>query len=122
MQYYSVLNDILDYKTFNNFYSDIPLTPSIKPFSGNLINKTVPYNFNPIYNKIFDLEIGYAGENKFGRRGKSSILSQASALGSPTMAFVNADTNTIGYITELFNLNNNFYLNEPTLFKFSNYI
>lgn len=121
MQYYSILNDILDYKTFNNFYDDVQISPVIKPFSGDMINKTVPNDFRPVYKKIFDLEIAYAGENKFGRRNKSTILTQASVLGSPTMAFVNADTSTNGYITVLFNINNDFYLNEPTLYKFSNY-
>lgn len=120
MQYYSVLNDILDYKTFNNFYDDVPLSPAMKPFTGDIVRKTVPYNFRPIYKKIFDLEIAYAGENKYGRRNKSTILTEASTLGS-NVSFVNPDINTTGYITQLFNLNNNFYLNEPTLYKFSNY-
>ena len=120
MQYYSVLNDILDYKTFNNFYDDVTLSPVMKPFIGDIVRKSVPYNFRPIYKKIFDLEIAYAGENKYGRRNKSTILTEASTLGS-NVSFVNPDINTTGYITQLFNLNNNFYLNEPTLYKFSNY-
>ena len=120
MQYYSLLNDILDYKTFNNFYSDINISPLIKPFTGDMIKVDVPFNDRPIYNKIFDLEVAYAGENKYGRRNKSTILTEASTLGS-NISFINADTNTEAYITELFNINNNFYLNEPTLYKFSNY-
>lgn len=120
MQYYSVLNDILDYKTFNNFYDDVNLSHVMKPFIGNIVRKTVPYDFRPIYKRIFDLEIAYAGENKYGRRNKSTILTEASTLGS-NVSFVNPDINTNGYITQLFNLSNNFYLNEPTLYKFSNY-
>lgn len=117
MQYYSVLNDMLDYKTFNNFYDDVN---SIKPFTGDIVRETVSHNFLPNYKKIFDLEIAYAGENKYGRRNKSTILTEASTLGS-NVSFVNQDINTNGHITQLFNLSNNFYLNEPTLYKFSNY-
>lgn len=126
-QYYSLLNDILDYKSFGNFISDV-IKSGVKPFySVNDIyqagykEKTITNNISLIYSSISDLELAYAGENKFGRRGKSTILTELENLTSRESEFIKAISGTDAYISLLSNINNNFYLNEPTLYKFSNY-
>lgn len=126
-QYYSLLNDILDYKSFGNFISDV-IKSDVKPFySVNDIyqagykEKTINNNISLIYSSIPDLEVAYAGENKFGRRSKSTILTELENLISRQSEFVKGVSDTNAYISFLSNINNNFYLNEPTLYKFSNY-